>query len=421
MNFGNLTLASDGKVYPSVQADAETLQLAGAGDGINTCVFNKRLWVYLGDAVKQTGSDPATYPMLSMHACNLPIADPTQGQIRTWITDSGAEAESSLTDEIKELAKQFPGWKSSNLCFHNQGTIINLGEKLFKINNLLLIYSDDTPKFFNSVYYSNDGYTFKDRNDVAIPDETDPDEALLWDWNDGDKKFQGPNFCQTLFNQNGAPVKTSSYFETVKTIAGVPIYQNYTPVSATDTLYCYAYAQDISSLTANGTYLARVKVYESGAWLTATTDPIMNGNLWEFWNGYFFSSGMTTAKIITTATEYQFGSNVQFSPHHNKFIMSRTLVDNIWIFGGNWGDWTKVEISYSDTPYGPFTGAKTLVNTDYNTYLRGVGGVSIIAIEKDKIIVAMTPSEPTATQEGNSYYNINQVGYGSYFGSVPIT
>jgi len=67
--------------------------------------------------------------------------------------------------------------------------------------------------------------------------------------------------------------------------------------------------------------------------------------------------------------------------------------------------------------YRTFVNEKVLITTDYNTDLRMADDCSIVGIEKNKIIVSQT----FALAEQTVNYNKDLEGYGSYFGSIPIS
>ena len=408
MSFGNITLADNALIYPSkitppeTDIDAIAMEYRVRGDGIIFTNFNGSLWGYGGDGYDEDG-------LLSNFGMSYPAKDPTIEQDYTYILDGG---------KIKQIFNNFTAYGFYTHLANGGG--IDLGGVLIKIGNLIT----DT-FFYPTVYRSVDGETFTDRaGNPAIDvsgqgDLTDLGNSLLFNWSGWDDetiKFEFPVICQTLFDSRGRAISTSSYFEKLINIHGKPLYQNTRPIANNETLYCYIYGQHASLDADTGVLLARAKVYENGAWLNTGTDPIMDSDDWEFWNGYFWDEDLQNSKSITYEASHQWDVDVQYSPHHNKFIMTRDIVDSIYTHDG-WDDNTnfKVSISESTSPFGPFTNEKTLFEYQYDANHQRPSSIHIVGIEKDKIIV--TPSFQMPGPDGD--YDTSEAGYQTAFGSIP--
>jgi hypothetical protein len=407
MAFGSLIIPNDGLIYPSA-VDAVALLLSKRGDNAGFVNFNGKIYCYLGDGGYNVVSKLNTYGL------SMPQVDPTKGQKYDYIVDGSSHVLAPFLD--------IPGWKPGSFYHsHLQGSNgIDLGGRMIKFNNL--VFAGLAHPVYSTVYYSDDGEVFFNKVGTAALAETDFDDSVLWDWSTETVRFMYPRVCQTLFDSKGRPCKTSKYFERSANIAGVPIYQDYRPVVSTETLYCYIYGQqsDFEQAGGNGTLCARVKVYESGAWLSSTpaTDPIFDTTQWEFWTGYFWQTGLENAREITQKFSNLWTSDVQYSGIHNKFFMVTTetstlFFDNGWDFGTTT---SAVNVFESLSPVGPWTNKKTLVTNDYDPNRQFVDDCSIVGIENNKLIVAATFWKADIP---NTYITA-QAGYGSYFASVQI-
>ena len=404
MNFGSLVLATNGLVYPSV-ADATAIKLQQRGDNCSPVNFNGKIFLYLGDGVYDGGT------ILNTYGLSVPQTDPTIEQSYNYILDGSGY--------VLKPFLNIPAWKSCTYHSHLQAAGgIDLGGVMVKFNNL--VYIGATHPQYSTVYYSADGEVFTDRAGTAALSETTFDDAVLWDWGAETVRFLHPRVCQTLFDSRGRPILTSKYFERSENLGGVPLYQDYQPVPATETLYCYIYGvqADFEQADGNSPLCARVKVYESGAWLNTGTDPIFNTAQWDFWNGYFWETGLANAKEINVKFKHLWTSDVQYSFYHNKFIMVTTETSAL-PFDSGWTDETTsaLKVWESSAPFGPWAYKKTLVETNYDANRLFVDDCSIFGIQKNKLIVAATFAKPTMEDA----YSNAQVGYGAYFGSVNIS
>jgi hypothetical protein len=336
-------------------------------------------------------------------------------------TDWVSESDPNITDTILAPFLNIPSWIPEVwFTSHLQGAGgIDLGGLMVKFNNL--VYPGKPHPLYSTVYYSSDGEVFTDRAGVPALSETGFDDAVLWDWSTETVRFLHPRVCQTLFDSKGRPILTSAYFERAEGLDGVPLYQDYQPVSATEKLYCYIYGQqaDFEQVDGNGTLVARVEVYEAGAWLNTGTDPIFNVAQWEFWNGYFWEAGLENAKEITEKFKHLWTSEVQYSFYNNKFIMMTTETsslhfDVLWEPGVST---SKLKVWESNAPFGPWTFKKLLVDTDYDPDRRFVDDCSIFGITRNKLILAVTFWLPV----DGVIYSGTPAGYGAYFGSVEIS
>ena len=434
MNFGDLTIASDGMIYPATAETALGLWLARRGDSSTFTNFKGKMFCYLGDgslgsADIEIGDSLGDASILYSYGLSMPASDPTISRDDTYILDGSGHV---FFPFVLNLA-----WKNTlgTVTYHShlQGANgIDLGGRMVKFNSIVYFrnaYGTDEFPIYTTAYYSTDGEVFTNKVGTAALSETDFDDSVLWDWVTATNtvRFNGPRICQTLFDSNGKACLTSSYGEKQSS----PLYQNYRAVPSSATLYAYVYGQqaDLSS-GSNGTLAARVKVYENGVWLNRNntevssaggtgSDPIFDPSQWEFWNGYFWSTDLENAKLITGEVDYQWTSEVQFDRHRNKFIMVRSIVSTNFFYGG-WpiGTSSYVSLLESETPYGPFTNEKILIETTrVSESTEFVSDCSIFGILKDKIILSVNFSMPMQTD----CYNIEQIGYGGRFGSVPIT
>ena len=428
MTFGDLILYDNGLIYPNA-ADAEEMLYLRRGDGGYFVAYDGKMLAFMGDGTGKTiGETPVNFLLSSVGVFYSPT-DPLITQDYNYVVDG--------SNHVYSFFKQILGWKdgggyTAQFTTHLGGSSIDLGGRLVSFTNIIysyaLAYNATHRPVYTGVYYTDDKYSaagdnfiFLNKAGGAALSESDFDTSVLWDWDATNTvRFSFPNVCKTLFDSKGRPVLTSSYFEIVKDISGKPLYQNYRAVPDNETLYAYVYGQhsDSSVVGGNGALVARVKVYESGAWLNAGTDPIFNGSTWEFWNGYFWGDDMEEARAVTDLVEYQFFVDVQFDPHRNKFIMLRSQIsDNFYTDGWDENTVFKTSILESDTPYGIFTNEKVLVLTDYDEDRKYIGGATFFGILEDRLVVTASFAYPAVWTD----YNTDPVGAGAYFGSVPIT
>jgi len=418
MNFGDLSLNANGIIYPLDGNDASDMGYLLRGDNLICINFKGELYCYGGDCTYYDG-------ILNNFGFTLPAKDPSDGYTYDYFLDGSSK--------IKRLFVEFDSFGVGGYGTHHAGGAngIELGDRMIKFNNLVFPSDDSQYPIFNLVYYTENGYDFFNNGGGAALSEnpaTDP-TSLLWNWKteSGSVRFVLPRVCQTLFDSKGKPIKSSSYFEQNKDLSGKPVYYDNRPIANNETLYVYIYGQqcDIWPVGGTGVMVAKVKVYEDGIWLnrdstetgTGNPDPIMNASDWDFFTGTRFVNDLQQATTITYLGD-QWTCEVQYSPHHSKFILVRTFTTP-HNFPDGWDDdsTSKITIAESDSPIGPFVNEKVLITTDYNTDLRMADDCSIVGIEKNKIIVSQT----FALAEQTVNYNKDLEGYGSYFGSIPIS
>jgi len=436
MKFGELIILENGLICPSTPEEMEAIGLYSRGDSGASWVFKRRLYFGMGDASAMRGG------WLGSYMLHTPITEPIDGGAGTYVTsdltvmEGDPEEEVTYENQIQRNFAVLTGWQNMtgvNFSTHMHSCNgIQIGDRLFKVSFLLYSFNSGPSVPYNCIYYSDNGTTFKNRAGVISYNETLADEgngfddSVIFNWYTNPKtvNFTFLKFICTLFDSNGVPTKSSDYGQPVTNLSGVPIYQDNKPVPDSEDLYCYMTGiKNISSEDApNGILLARAKVREQGVWLNAdpTTDPIMNGASWEFWNGANFVSDIEEAVSIIAEKEWYWQADLQYSQHHNKFILITQTMTNQY-FVSDWNPEETIsctELYTSDRMTGPFKFEKKLVGTAYGdgNALAFVDALGIIAIYKDKIKGMLCTWKPSP----NPQFDVSQAGYGNFLFDLPI-